>query len=241
VAAILVKDWRMRTRDLAQLARFVMPVVFLLALVGLRFRGFLDVAHTLGQGPAAATIGLMPSWIMLFSLSIGLGLTAVSLEGKSIWIYKASPNTMLRFLQGKCWATAAPTAIAVGLLAAATEIVVRPGWPWAITAVLLATAQAAAVTTVMVGIGGVFARFDWTDVRRMMSPAAAFLGMFVFGVVSAASALLVVIALAVASATHFPQFTTWLAALTVCVGGSGALAALGVLIGTERLRALEIG
>jgi hypothetical protein len=241
VAAILIKDWRMRTRDLAQLARFVMPVVFLLALIGLRFRAVLDVAHTLGEGPAAATVGLLPAWTLLFSLSIGLGLTAVSLEGKSIWIYAASPNSVLRFVQGKCWATAAPTAVAVGLLAIATEIVVRPGWVWAITAVLLAVALAVAVTTFMVGVGGVFARFDWTDARRMMSPLAAFLGMFVFAIVTIASVLIVVIALALASAIHFPQFTTWLAALAVCLGGSAALAALGVLSGTARLQSLELG
>jgi hypothetical protein len=241
VAAILIKDWRMRTRDLAQLARFVMPVVFLLALIALRFRQMLDVAHTLGQGPAAATLGLVPAWTLLFSLSMGLGLTAVSLEGKSIWIYAASPNGVLRFVKGKCWATAAPTAVAVGLLAVATEIVVRPGWLWAITAVLLAVALAGAVTTFMVGVGGVFARFDWTDARRMMSPVAAFLGMFVFTIVTIASILIVVIGLALASALHFPQFTTWLAALAVCLGGAAALAALGVLSGTARLQSLELG
>lgn len=241
IAAILIKDWRMRTRDLAQLARFVMPVVFLLALIGLRFRAVLDVAHTLGEGPAAATVGLLPAWGLLFSLSIGLGLTAVSLEGKSIWIYAASPNSVLRFVQGKCWATAAPIAVGVGLLATATEIVVRPGWPWAITAVILSVALAAAVTTFMVGVGGVFARFDWTDARRMMSPLAAFVGMFVFAIVTIASVLIVVIALALATAIHFPQFTTWLAALAVCLGGAAALAALGVLSGTARLQSLELG
>jgi putative ABC exporter len=241
VAAILIKDWRMRTRDLAQLARFVMPVVFFLALIALRFRTVLDVAHTLGEGPAAATIGLLPAWTLLFSLSIGLGLTAVSLEGKSIWIYAASPNSVLRFVRGKCWATAAPTAVAVGLVAVATEIVVRPGWIWAITAVLLAVALAAAVTTFMVGVGGVFARFDWTDARRMMSPLAAFLGMFVFAIVTIVSILVVVIGLALASAIHFPQFTIWLAALAVCLGGAAALAALGVLSGTARLQSLELG
>jgi len=241
VAAILIKDWRMRTRDLAQLARFVMPVVFLLALIALRFGAVLDVAHTLGQGPAAATVGLFPAWTLLFSLSIGLGLTAVSLEGKSIWIYATSPNSVLRFVQGKCWATAAPTAVAVGLLAIATEILVRPGWVWAITAVLLAVALAAAVTTFMVGIGGVFARFDWTDARRMMSPLAAFLGMFVFAIVTIAIVLIVVIGLALASAIHLPPFTTWLAALSVCLGGAAALAALGVLSGTARLQSLELG
>src|SRR5437868_12613528 len=37
LASIVIKDWRMRTRDLAQLVRFAMPVVFLVVIFGLRF------------------------------------------------------------------------------------------------------------------------------------------------------------------------------------------------------------
>ncbi len=34
LAAVVIKDWRMRTRDLAQLVRFIMPVVFLFIIFG---------------------------------------------------------------------------------------------------------------------------------------------------------------------------------------------------------------
>ena len=47
--------------------------------------------------------------------------------------------------------------------------------------------------------------------------------------------------LALAGATGFPTFTTWLAAITISVGGGVAIAALGLLIGNERLRSLELG
>src|SRR6202011_3984370 len=241
LASIVVKDWRMRTRDLAQLVRFVMPVVFIFVIFGLRFGGLRSAVQSLGDGPAAAMVGLVPAWILLFSLSISLGLSAVSLEGKSIWVYAVSPNTTLRFLQGKSWSVALPTAFLVALVAVAAEILIRPGWLWAVTAILLAIAQAATVTTLMVGIGAVFARFDWTDARRMMHPLGIFIGMGLFFIVTGASALLLGISLALASATGFPTFTTWLAAITVSVGGGVAIAALGLLIGNERLRGLEVG
>jgi Putative ATP-binding cassette len=231
----------MRTRDLAQLVRFAMPMVFLVVIFGLRFPQLLSSVQGLGQGPAAAMLGLIPAWVLLFSLSISLGLSAVSLEGKSIWIYAASPNTMLRFLQGKCWSAALPTAVFVAVVAVISEILIRPGWSWAITAVLLAIAQAASVTALMVGIGAVFARFDWTDARRMMHPAGIFIGMMVFGIITGASALLLGISLALASVTHFPVITTWLAALTVAIGGGIALAALALLAGNDHLRGLEVG
>jgi hypothetical protein len=241
LASIVVKDWRMRTRDVAQLVRFVMPVVFIFVIFGLRFGGLRNAIQSLGDGPAAAMAGLVPAWILLFSLSISLGLTAVSLEGKSIWVYAVSPNTTLRFLQGKCWSAALPTAFLVALVAVAAEILIRPGWLWAATAILLAVAQAVTVTTLMVGIGAVFARFDWTDARRMLSPVGVVIGIAFFGVITGGSALLLAISLALASATGFSTFTTWLAAMTLAVGGAVAVAVLGVLIGNERLRGLELG
>ena len=241
LAAIVIKDWRMRTRDLAQLVRFAMPVAFLVIIFGLRFPALLSSVRGLGQGPAAAMLGLIPAWVLLFSLSISLGLTAVSLEGKGIWIFAASPNTTLRLLQGKCWSTALPTSVLVALVAIIAEILIRPGWLWAATAILLVVAQAATLTILMVGIGAVFARFDWIDARRMLHPAAAFIGMALFGIVTGASALVLGISLALASATGFPQFTTWLAAVTASVGGGIAVAALAVLVGNERLRGLEFG
>jgi hypothetical protein len=241
LAAIVVKDWRMRTRDLAQLLRFVTPVVFIFIIFGLRFGTLRSAVQSLGEGPAAAMVGLVPAWILLFSLSISLGLTAVSLEGKSIWVYAVSPNTTLRFLQGKCWSAALPTAVAVALVALAAEVLIRPGWLWAATAVLLAIAQAVTVTTLMVGIGAVFARFDWTDARRMLNPIGAFIGMGLFAVITGGSALLLAISLALAAATRFPVLSTWLAAMTISVGGALVVAVLGVLIGNERLRGLELG
>jgi len=241
LASIVIKDWRMRTRDLAQLIRFVMPVIFIFIIFGLRFAGLRSAVQSLGEGPAPAMVGLVPAWILLFSLSISLGLTAVSLEGKSIWVYAVSPNTTLRFLQGKCWSAALPTALLVALVAIAAEILIRPGWLWAATAILLAVAQAVTVTTLMVGIGAVFARFDWTDARRMLNPIGAFIGMGLFAVITGGSALLLAISLALASATRFPVFSTWLAAMTVSIGGAVVVAILGVLIGNERLRGLELG
>ena len=241
LTSIVIKDWRMRTRDLAQLVRFVMPVVFIFVIFGFRFQRLLSSVQGLGVGPTAAMLGLVPAWVLLFSLSLSLGLSAVSLEGKSMWVFAASPNTTLRFLQGKCWSAALPTSVLVALVAVVGEIVVRPGWTWAATAVLVAIAQAASVTILMVGIGAVFARFDWTDARRMMHPAGVFIGMALFGIITGASALLLVISLALAGVTHFPLITTWLAAVTISVGGGIAVAALSLLVGNQHLRGLELG
>ena len=191
--------------------------------------------------PVAATRALLPSWILLLSLSSALGLTAVSLEGRNIWIYNASPNTVLRMLQAKCWSVALPTASAVAVAAAVTETLVHPGWLWAVSATSLAVVQAVAVTALMVGIGAFFARFDWTDVRRMLHPLAGLLGMIGFVAVVGAGALLMAIAVALSTAASVPLATTWLAAIVLAAGGAIAAAALGLLLSAARLRRLEPG
>jgi len=241
VSAIVIKDWRMRTRDIAQLARFAMPVIFLFVLFGFRSTRLLDSVRSLGGGPVAATLALLPSWVLLLSLSSALGLTAVSLEGRSIWIYNASPNTVLRMLQAKCWSVALPTALAVSIAAAITESLVHPGWLWAVTATGLALVQALAVTSLMVGIGAFFARFDWTDVRRMLHPLAGLLGIIGFLAVVGASALLMAIAVALSSAANLPLPATWLAAIVLSAGGAIVAATFGLLLSAARLRRLEPG
>lgn len=240
-AAIVLKDWRMRTRDVAQLVRFAMPAVFLVVIFAVRFPELPGAAQRLGQGPIAAMFGLIPGWILLFSLTLSLGLSAVSLEGKSIWIYAASPNSTLDLLKAKCWSTALPIAVIVTLLTGAVEVLIQPGWPWAVTVVVIAAVLSGAASAVMVGLGAVFARFDWSDARRMINPVAVFAGMALFGGLTAVTGVLAGIAVALAGATGLPLFTTWLAAMLIAIGATVAVAALSLLFGNERLRGLELG
>ena len=240
-ATMVVKDWRMRTRDVAQLIRFAMPVVFLVLVFVLRFPQLPSSIERLGQGPLPAMLGLIPAWILLFSLALSLGLSAVSLEGKSIWIYAASPNSWLDLLGAKCWSTALPISLLIGLVALAAQVVIRPGWLWAFIAVAVGIGLSAALSTVMVGLGAIFARFDWTDTRRMVNPAAVFCAMAVFGLVTGVTVVLLGISLALASATGVPLPTALLAAMLLALGGTIALAALSLLLGDQRLRALDLG
>src|SRR2546422_1491125 len=170
LAAIVVKDWRMRTRDLAQLVRFAMPVAFLFIIFGLRFPRLLSSVRSLGEGPVAAMLGLIPAWVLLFSLSISLGLTAVSLEGPAIWVFAASPNTTLRLLQGKCWSTALPTTAVVAVLAVIPGAFLPPRWLWGGPAPPLAGGPAAAPPHPLRGVGGGGFPLRPTDGPRVLPP-----------------------------------------------------------------------
>jgi hypothetical protein len=75
----------------------------------------------------------------------------------------------------------------------------------------------------------------------MLNPIGAFIGVGLFAVITGGSAILLAISLALASATRIPLFSSWLAAMTIAIGGAIAVAVLGLLIGNERLRSLELG
>ncbi len=240
VTAVVTKDWRLRRRDLAQLARLAMPVAFFIVLVGFRAPRLLSLMQSLGVGPVAALAGLAPSWLLLFALTTTIGLTAVSLEGKAIWIYVASPNPMRRLLEAKCWETALPTLLAVLAVGGLAEALIRPGWVWALGALGALVCLSAAVAALMVGIGGTWARFDWTDARRMVNPAAAALAVVAQLVVTSMTALLAVAAIALAAAAHLPLAATWLLALAVSSAIALGLALLALAVAAERLSLREV-
>src|SRR5207302_1200940 len=101
--ALVLKDWRLRRRDLSQLTRVLMPMAFLGLFLLLRSRPLFDLVHSVGRGPLAALIALAPAWLLLIALTSTLGLSAVSLEGKAVWVYLASPNSTRELLSAKCW------------------------------------------------------------------------------------------------------------------------------------------
>ena len=240
LAGIVLKDWRMRTRDVAQLVRFVMPVIFVLLLLGIRGSGLVSAVQAGGPGPLTALAGLVPASVLLLSLSGGLGLSAISLEGRAIWIYAASPNPIGRLLYAKCWASALPTVVATLLVAVLMEALVHPGWLWGTAAIAILAVQAVTLTALMVAIGGVWARFDWTDARRMMHPAAGILGFLAQLAIMGATALLAAGSVVLAGALHLEMATAFLAALVLAAAGAAVLAYGALVLAADRLRSLEV-
>jgi hypothetical protein len=239
-SAVIVKDWRMRTRDLAQLARFVMPLLFLLVLFAFRSQGLAELVSRLGAGPVAAIAGVFPAWVLLLSLSSGLALSAVSLEGKAIWIFYASPNSLRRLLLAKCWSAGLPAILLSLLVGVAGELFIRPGWGWAAGALFLLTLGGGGLVAGMVGLGAVWARFDWHDARRMIHPAAAMIGIAVQFGLSGFWALFTLGSPYFASWLHLPAGMVWSVSLLVSVLVAAGVAALALVLGGERLNSAEL-
>jgi len=240
VVALVLKDWRIRRRDLAQLTSLLMPLGFFALVLAFNSTRLLTSIEPLGPGPLRALIGIAPIMLILFSLTTALGLSAVSLEGKGIWIYIVSPNNMRGLLQAKCWAATLPTVVVSLLLGIGLEALIRPGWPWAASALALLLVLAAALACVMVGLGGIVGRFDWTDARRMVNPVGGLLALLVqFGLIFAVAGL-VLVPLLLASVLHQSIALLYGAGLLAASLAAVVTALVSLVLAEQRLRRLEV-
>lgn len=240
VMAVVLKDWRIRRRDLAQLTSLLMPFGFFALILVVNGPRLLGTIQPLGPGPLRALIGLAPVTLILLSLTTALGLSAVSLEGRGIWIYLASPNSMRGLLQAKCWAATIPTVAISLVLGIALEVLTRPGWLWAAGALALLLVLSATLACVMVGLGGVVGRFDWIDARRMVPPVGGLVALVVqFGMIFAVAAL-VLGPLLVASVFHQSLSLLFVAGLAAAGLAAVVTAAAALVLAEQRLRRLEV-
>jgi hypothetical protein len=236
VTALVSKDWRLRRRDLSQLTRVLMPMAFLGLLLVLRSGPLLELVRSAPPGPLSALLAEAPAWLLLIALSSTLGLSAVSLEGKAIWVYLASPNSVRDLLTAKCWSAGLP-ALGVALaLAAGLEALVHPGLTWALAGLGLFLIVGAGLSSLMVAIGALWARFDWTDARRMVHPAAGLLGSLVQMMVTGAVALLAVASAVLAGPLGLPLLLAFHSAMA-----AAATALLAVTFGALVLAAQRLG
>lgn len=238
--AVMTKDWRTRRRDLVMLMRMVLPVLAL-GLFAFRGGGALNGFTHIRGGPLAASIALVPIPLVTLGLATALGLTSMSLEGGAIWMYVVSPNSLSRLLLGKVLVAAPPVAAAAVTVAGFTEVLVHPGIGWAVPAILLAAVFGGSLAVVMVAVGGLFPRFNWTDPRRMISPVGAWVGL------AAQLAMVVMVAVLVSAGILLGRFG--LLPAGAAYGGGLLLAAaaclgmaLVVLSAAEaRLKTIEYG
>jgi hypothetical protein len=240
VVALVLKDWRVRRRDLAQLTGLAMPFGFFLLVLVLNGPRLLYNLEPLGPGPLKALTGIVPVLLILLSLTTALGLSAVSLEGRAIWVYASSPNSMRSLLEAKCWAAALP-AIAVSLvMGTALQVAIHPDLPWAVGAVTLLLVLSGALACVMVGLGGIVGRFDWTDARRMIHPVGGLVALLVqFGLLTAVAGL-VLMPLLVASIFHQSLLGLFLAGVLAASLAAVVTAAVVLVLAEQRLRRLEV-
>lgn len=238
--AIFTKDWKTRRRDVVMLVRMMIPIAFL-AFLTFRSARTVGIFGGLSGGPFSAALALVPIPILTLGLGTSLGLTSMSLEGGAIWMYAVSPNRFSRILLGKLLVAVPPVTLVALVTSIFTEALARPGWRWAIPAVMLATVFGACLAAALVAVGGLFPRFNWTDSRKMVSPLGSWTGIGVQWGMSLGVGVILAVAIGLARFRLLPVQGAYLGGVILSAGLCVAVARVALSAATARLRSIEYG
>jgi ABC-2 type transport system permease protein len=177
--AILRKDIRTLPRDLQQVSQLVVGLFFTLFWL---WRFTSTGPRDMPLGGIGATSASVFTCILLAS---NLGLSALSREGRSMWLLQLAPISPWTILRAK-WVLAYMPFPLFGVVFAVFLRVVRDVAPSEVISMLLQLALIGmGVAGITTGLGGMFPRFDWDNPRNMTTARANFISFVAYGVYTA--------------------------------------------------------
>jgi hypothetical protein len=241
VMTVVIKDWRIRRRDIVMLVRTLLPMVFIVLLLYRNSVGSARLWGALGNGALPALLSLAPVLAVLFGPVLSIALTAMSLEGQAVWIYAVSPNSLRRLVVAKALSVAAPAALLAASTAIVFEVLGHVASPWSIGAVLLAGVLGASWATIAACVGAMLPRFDWTDARHMASGGAGLLAFLVLVGMALVVALVTAGPVVAARLAHFSENAAFVGGVATAIVLSAIMVGIVVPIATARLSQTELG
>lgn len=241
-AAVFWKDVRVFPRDLRNLQQLIFPLV----LAGIwSFQLLRGGSPGSGRGPdifqtlsTLASAGI--SFYICLVLSGALGGAGISREGRGFWLYKVAPISARKLLLGKLALAYLPFPT-IGALFVSLLSVLQGSTPGDfVRSLALVLIGGLGTTSITLGMGAAFPKFNWENPRQQNSVQAGCLAPIAY-LLYLAIALAAVLGLPVAG-TLLPDYSVTL----VVVGwalfvGLTALAVWGSLaFGSARLERLEI-
>ncbi|MSP14083.1 MAG: hypothetical protein EXR62_14150 [Chloroflexi bacterium] len=245
--ALALKDWRVIPRDLRNFAQLLAPLLFLpvvyINLIGGTGRNstnVLQLADRYGLGMVNMAnvfiaVGILASTILVFSR---IGLTSISMEGKSWWILKVAPLSGFELLRGKYLSAVVPFAVLSSLLMIGAAIwrhfsVWGFLYGWFGVELL-----GAGMLAIAIGFAVPWARLDWDDPRGMSSgwgTLFAFIGYILLGIVGGG-----LLGLPVILSIFRPELVGvgWIAGVIGAVVVTTGVAWLALQFGLSRLSAV---
>lgn len=241
--AIVYKDLRVFPRDLGNVQQLIFPLalaaIWTFQLIrgrspattggGAELQRFFDIL-----GPAGI------SFFICLSLSNALGGPSISREGKGFWLLRVAPISARRLLIGKLALAYLPFPL-IGTLFVVVISILRHAAPVDfVRSLALVLLIGMGTTSISLGMGAAFPKFNWENPRRQMSVRAGCLAPILF---------IIYIAVALAAAVGLPLLATfaprWAPALTAL--GWVVLIALTVAViwgslafGASRLEQIEV-
>lgn len=171
--AIILKDLSSMLRDRAQsLQLLIFVCISALYLVVFKFTSaalhLAPVAFRIWQAFLASTNILFAGFI-LTAMMTRLVYPSVSLEGRALWILLVSPMELrsLIFAKYRCWLPVCMGFILVLLSAGALAIGIDFGT--SVCIIVMGSAYAIGITGLAVGLGSIFASFEWEAPNQISS------------------------------------------------------------------------
>ncbi len=169
--AIILKDMTSLMRDRAQALQLLMYLGF--AIVYLTIINFMSAA--LGLAPVAmqawwaflASINILFAGFILTAVMTRLVYPSISLEGKAFWILVTGPIDLRQLIRAKvtCWL---PLSVLVSVtLLLAGIFMINPSLVLVICATYIGICMSIGCTSLAVGIGSMFASFEWESPNQI--------------------------------------------------------------------------
>jgi hypothetical protein len=175
-AAIVVKDWKLLTRDLRHYSQLVTPIVFGVIYTFSLVRGTERMTAAPWGREIVTASGLGTALFVAWIFAARLGLGALGLEGKRYWILKVSPLRAEILLAAK-FALAYALSLALGIvfLVAATVLGrnALSSLPYSLIALMAALA---ALCSVYLAFGTAGANLNYEDPRQVTRGTMGCLG-----------------------------------------------------------------
>jgi ABC-2 type transport system permease protein len=243
--AILYKDLRVFPRDLRNLQQLIFP----LALAGIWTFELLTDRSPLGRGggpgferflDVAGSAGI--SFFVCLTISSALGGPSISREGRGFWLLRVAPISSWRLLLGKLVLAYLPFPT-VGVLFVLFLSALRGStFVELLRALVLVLVVGLGVSSISLGMGAAFPKFDWENPRQQTTIRAGCLApilyMLYVGVAVAAVFGLPALAVLIGAA-----WVVWLAAAgwLIVVALTAAVVWGSLALGAARLDRIEVG
>ena len=179
--ALLGKEIKVFTRDMTQALQLMM-LIGLCAIYLYNFGTVREVAESASSAlilwqPILLTINIIMGCFVVTAICSRFVFPSISIEGQSMWILLSSPVSISEFLSTKFWCWYYPVAaIAVVILGSGALAIQAP------PSLILATIITALISTfgivgLAIGLGAVFAQFDWEHVSQLSANLGSVLFM----------------------------------------------------------------
>ncbi|HNP88435.1 MAG TPA: hypothetical protein PKK78_20030 [Kouleothrix sp.] len=242
--AVLYKDLKIFPRDLRNLQQLIFPLV-LAAIWSFRLVTGGGVQSGPEMPPWAVSLQNFASagisFYICLVLSGAMGGAGVSREGRGYWLLKTAPISSLRVLLGKLTLAYLPYPTVGVLFTLALAILQRSGLADSLRALLLVLVAGLGVTSITVGMGAAFPKFNWDNPRQQNSFRAGCLAPIVYLIYLALAMMFVIVLPGLA------QFAPDLAVLLAIAGWvlflllTGAVVWGALSIGAAQLEQIEVG